>query len=138
MKKTILMQTPYVEIFLNKSFNNSIIIAKWKGYLTRDNVKTGCSFMTKYVKDHEVQKHLSIHRDLKILSDEVQDYLINEWFPEVEKVGLKKVGAVIADDIFAKASVDRVNKDARVKDLVITAFYSEEDCLAWLMSPVDK
>jgi hypothetical protein len=126
------MKAPYVDIQFDES--NNVIVAKWIGFLKPDEIKKGCSFMTKYIKDNKVKIHLSDHRDLKVLSKEAQDYLTREWFPEVEKVGLVKVGAVVAEDVFAAATVSKVNKEGQVGKLSINMFNSELECFKWLLN----
>src|SRR6218665_1869651 len=107
MSKLTLMKEPYVDITFDQT--NKVITAKWIGFLRPDEVRKGCTVMTKYIKENGLKNHLSDHRSLKVLSKEVQDYLTKEWFPEVEKVGLTKVGAVVAEDVFAAATVNKVN-----------------------------
>lgn len=132
MSKVSLMKASYVDIQFDES--NSVIVAKWIGFLKPDEIKKGCSFMTKYIKDNKIKIHLSDHRDLKVLSKEAQDYLTREWFPEVEKVGLVKVGAVVAEDVFAAATVSKVNKEGQVGKLSINMFNSELECFKWLLN----
>jgi len=132
MSTVSLMKEPYVDIVLDKS--NNIIVAKWIGFLKPEDVKKGCSFMTRYIKENPLKGHLSDHRQLKVLSKEVQDYLTRQWFPEVEKVGLKKLGAVVADDVFAAATVSKVNKEGQVGALSINMFNSEQDCIKWILN----
>ena len=132
MSKVELLKEPFVDIYLDKS--NNIIVAKWIGFLKPQDVRKGCSFMTKYIKDNALRGHLSDHRQLKVLSKEVQDYLTLQWFPEVEKVGLKRVGAVVAEDVFAAATVNKVNKEGQVGDLKINMFNSEGECVKWILN----
>ncbi len=127
-----LLKENFVEIFLDKS--NNIIVAKWIGFLKPDEVKKGCSFMTRYIENHSLTGHLSDHRNLKVLSKEVQDYLTQQWFPEVEKIGLRKVGAVVAEDVFAATTVSKVNREAHVGNLKINMFSSEPECVKWLLN----
>ena len=82
-----LMQESYAEISYDKQ--HRVIIAKWKGTLSLKDVTKGCGFMTGYVKEHQLQNHLSDHTDLKKLNPEVQAYLTGTWFFEVERAGLK-------------------------------------------------
>jgi hypothetical protein len=131
MSKVSLMKEPFVDIFLDKS--NNVIVAKWIGFLRPQDVRKGCAFMSKYIREHAIKKHLSDHRELKVLSKEVQDYLTMEWFPEVERFGLTKVGAVLADDVFAAATVNKVNKEASIGKLQINMFNSEPECVSWLL-----
>ena len=126
------MKEPFVDIYLDKS--NNLIVAKWIGFLKPDEVRKGCSFMTKYIKENLLHGHLSDHRQLKVLSKEVQDYLTMQWFPEVEKIGLRKVGAVVAEDVFAAATVNKVNKEGQMGNLQINMFNSESECVKWLLN----
>jgi hypothetical protein len=132
MSTLSLLKQPYVEIYLNKS--NNILVAKWIGFLKPEDVRTGCAYMTKYIKENNITGHLSDHRQLKVLSKEVQDYLTRQWFPEVEKVGLRKVGAVVAEDVFAAATVNKVNKEGQVGNLSINMFNSEIECVKWILN----
>lgn len=132
MSKVTLLKEPFVNILFDK--NTNLITAEWIGFLKVDEVKKGCSFMTKYIKDYNLRSHLSDHRQLKVLSKEVQDYLTMIWFPEVEKVGLTKVGAVVSEDVFAAATVKKVNSEAKVGRLTINMFNSEIDCQKWLLN----
>ncbi|WP_162144216.1 hypothetical protein [Sporocytophaga myxococcoides] len=125
-----LFEAPYCEI---KERNDGIIYAKWKGFLKPGQVKTGCRFMTDYVRNNKITVHLSDHRDLRVLTKDVQDYLITEWFPEIENQGMKKIAALEAPDPFAKVTVDKVNKEAQVGNLIIRSFETEEDCINWLL-----
>jgi hypothetical protein len=127
-----LMNEPFVNIYLDNA--NNVIVAKWIGFLKPQDVKKGCSFMTKYIKENGLRHHLSDHRQLKVLSKEVQDYLTQVWFPEVEKIGLRKVGAVVAEDVFAAATVSKVNKEGQVGNLSINMFDSEPKCVNWLLN----
>lgn len=127
-----LLKESYVDITFDKT--TKLLTAKWIGFLRPDDVKKGCRFMTKYIKEQDVKSHLSDHRSLKVLSKEVQDYLTREWFPEVEKVGLTKVGAVVAEDVFAAATVNKVNNEAKVGNLTINMFNSERECTKWLLN----
>lgn len=132
MTKVNLMKEPFVEIHLDNA--NNVIVAKWIGFLKPQEVRKGCAFMTSYIKDNGLKNHLSDHRQLKVLSKEVQDYLTMEWFPQVEKVGLRKVGAVVAEDVFAAATVNKVNKEGAVGNLKINMFDSEDGCVKWLLN----
>jgi hypothetical protein len=126
----VLLKEPFVEITFDKS--KSILVAKWIGFLKIEDTKKGCSFMTKFIKENLVKGHLSDHRSLRVLSKEVQDYLTTKWFPEVEKVGLARIGAVVAEDVFAAATVGKVNKAGQIGNLKIDMFNSESECVKWL------
>ncbi|HEY9045333.1 MAG TPA: hypothetical protein VIN08_05535 [Ohtaekwangia sp.] len=131
MSKLTLMQEPFVHILLDTTTN--LIIAKWNGFLKGEDVRKGCSLLMDYILDKNLKIHMSDHRQLKILSKEVQSYLVNEWFPQAEQAGLQKIGAIVADDVFAAATVNKVNSEAHVGALRINMFNSETECEKWLL-----
>ncbi len=130
MKENILLNEDYAKIWHDT--DTQVIHAAWKGFLQPDEVKKGCSLMTEFIKKKGILNHLSNHTQLKVLSKEVQEYLTQQWFPEVEKVGLKKIAALVSDDVFAKATVDKVNK-TKLGRLTISTFNSAHDSEQWLM-----
>ena len=130
MSKKMIMQKKFSEIYMDQ--DEGILYAKWNGFLTEDQVREGCKTMTEYIRTNDIKTHLSDHRELKVLSKDVQNYLTQEWFPEVEKVGLKKVAALVSQDVFAKATVDKVNQLVELGGLSINTFNSTHDCLNWL------
>ena len=130
MSKEIILKEKYTEIYMNKE--DGILYAKWNGFLSAEQVMTGCKAMTNYIRRNKIKTHLSDHRELKILSKEVQEYLTQQWFPEVEKEGLKKVAALVSEDVFAKATVDKVNQLVELGGLSINTFNSPQDCIKWL------
>lgn len=129
MDKKSIFKKSYVEIFYDAT--DKIIIARWIGFLKIDDLKVGCGELTSFIKKNNVKKHLSDHSQLKVLSKDVQEYLGKHWFPEVERSGLRKIAALVSEDVFAQATVNTVNK-ASVGKLQINTYPSEKQCLNWL------
>ena len=132
MVKLKIFEAPYCEIFHND--DEGVLYARWNGFLNVEQVTTGCKKMTEFISKNDIKLHLSDHRELKVLSKEVQGYLVTQWFPEVEKEGLLKVAALVSENAFAKATVDKVNHEAQVGELKINTFPSQEQCIRWLKS----
>ncbi|MBL3656961.1 hypothetical protein [Fulvivirga sediminis] len=126
------VKTLLKESFCDITYDDAkqVITAQWIGFLKTDQVKRGCDLMTEFIKENEIKFHLSDHRSLKVLSKEVQEYLGGSWFPEVESIGLTKLAVLVSDDVFTKATVDKVNESA-VGSLKIHTFNSERNCFDW-------
>ena len=67
-----------------------------------------------------------------MLARELQEYIGGVWFDEAEKLGLRKIGVIVAEDIFAQAAVNKVNTYAQFRKLEIQTFGSREKCMKWL------
>ena len=128
----VLMKESYVEISYH--VEDRIIIAKWKGFLTVDQVKKGCEVINQQVAKHKLSKHLSDHSQLKVLGKEVQEYLGGTWFNQVEQLGLRKLAVNLAEDVFAQATVKKVNGQQKFGQMTIDTFGSYESAFKWLNS----
>ncbi|EMR02830.1 hypothetical protein [Cesiribacter andamanensis] len=126
----VLLQESYVEI--TYSSREKIIIARWKGFLTVEQTRRGCELMSKVIAEKGLSRHLSDHAELRILGREVQEYLVGTWFYEVERLGLRKIAVRVAADIFAKATVQKVNTEQQYGQLSITTFGSCDAAVKWL------
>lgn len=126
----VLMKESFVEI--SYRIEDRIVIAKWKGFLTVDQVKRGCEVINQQVVKNKLTKHLSDHSQLKVLSKEVQDYLGGTWFSQVEKIGLRKIAVNLAEDVFAQATVKKVNGEQKFGQMLIDSFGSYESAFKWL------
>jgi hypothetical protein len=128
MPKKIIFSEAYSEIHVDSE--SGIIHAIWKGFLNYNEMKKACEVMTDHIIKHELKFHLSDHRLLKVLSKDVRNYLEREWFPIVEREGLSKIGAVLAEDVFAKANVEKVNT-VKFGKMTINTFDSPSECESW-------
>lgn len=128
--KKVLLNEKYVEIFFEEEAK--IVTARWIGYLKLDEVKNGCSLLTDFIKSNPGVQHLSDHTQLKVLSKEVQEYLTGVWFAEVAGIGLKKIAVLVSEDVFAQATVNKVNTKAQVNDLKINTYGTKSQCIDWL------
>ena len=94
------MENLFKKNFCTIRYDNrtGILHAEWSGFLKLNEVMEGCYFMTEFIRKNGVVSHMSDHRNLRVLSTEVQNFLTQEWFPEAESFGLKRVGAVVSPD----------------------------------------
>ena len=129
-EKRIIFNEKFCEIFYEDDKN--VITANWIGYLQLDQVKQGCQHITDFIRANPGVTHLSDHTRLKVLSTEVQDYLTGVWFQEVANLGLKKIAVLLSEDVFAQATVNKVNTKAMVDKLQINTFGTKSQCISWL------
>ncbi|MEO9803362.1 MAG: hypothetical protein ABJF04_08955 [Reichenbachiella sp.] len=131
MEKNLVFDKKHCKIEMDES--NGILYTKWSGFIQLDQAKEGSEFMTKYIKENGVKLHLSDHLDLKVVTEELKDYLTKEWFPAVERVGLRKVSALVSKNIYTRSSVDDINSRVQLGNLTIENFNTVKDCEDWLL-----
>jgi hypothetical protein len=124
------------ESFVHISFDaqNRIIYAKWTGFLKLDDTKRACRVLIDFTRQNRVSLHLSEQAELKVLSKDVQEYLVNNFFPEMEQAGLRKLAVQLSEDIFAQATVANVNTKSNSGKLQINSFGSAQKALDWLLA----
>ncbi len=129
-------QTVLKESFVHISFDaqNRIIYAKWTGFLKLDDTKRACRVLIDFTRQNRVSLHLSEQAELKVLSKDVQEYLVNNFFPEMEQAGLRKLAVQLSEDIFAQATVANVNTKSNSGKLQINSFGSAQKALDWLLA----
>lgn len=107
--------------------------ASWEGFLKLDHVKEACQVMSSYIKANKTKLLYSNQLNLKVLSKELQTFLVNEWFPQIENLGVERMAILAALDPFAKASMEKVNQRFEGKgSLEVFKFGLEKECLNWL------
>ena len=126
----VLLSKPYAEISYDAA--KKVIIAQWKGFLTLDQVKEGCVVLDSFIEKNNIENHLSDHTHLKVLSKDVQGFLTSEWFAKVEGLGLRKIAVKVAEDVFAQATVKKVNTEQKLGNMTIETFGSYPAAYEWL------
>jgi hypothetical protein len=85
-----------------------------------------------FARQNRVTLHLSEQTELRVLSKEVQEYLVGTCIPELEQHGIRKLAVLVAEDIFAQATVSNVNTKAVAGKLQINTFGSAYKAHDWL------
>lgn len=140
MSQTIQIKSDWCHIWYDSELN--AIGANWQGFPKVEQVRQSCEFMSSFIKENKVKHHYSNQLNLKVLNKQVQDYLIADWLPSVEKLGLERIAVLVSFDPYVKAAMNKVNNSFFGDgDLEIFTFGLEKDCLNWLKvsrSPIDE
>jgi hypothetical protein len=130
------LKTVMNEKFIHVAYEQQtgILYVKWMGFLRLDEVKKGGNFLIEFITKNRVAKNFNNQTALKVLSPDVQEYVSTQLFPQIEKAGMRKVGVLLAEDVFAQATVNNVNAKVTLGQLSIQTFGSERLCKEWLLS----
>lgn len=113
---------------------NVLLRIRLKGLLSLEQMKEINSFSREFNKKHGINSILVIQSELKILTKEVQEYLI-EMLHESEKEGMKKIAIVQAESIFTQVIVDRIHVRFKGGNLDTRTFVTEKEATEWLFIP---
>jgi hypothetical protein len=130
------LKTLMNEKFLHIAYEQQtgILYVKWIGFLRLDDVKKGGDFLVEFITNNRITKNLNNQTELKVLSADVQQYLTTQLFPQIEKAGMRKVGVLLSEDLFAQATVNNVNAKVTLGNLSLQTFGSEKLCKEWLLA----
>jgi hypothetical protein len=137
MRNPRLKWKSYGGIFVDDSCKD-LLCVKLIGFLSLEELRRYCALITRYISNNHINGLLIDHRDQKVLSKDIQDYLATEWLPDLEKAGLRKIGGLNPVDIFANVSLNNIFRTTPVKVLTIKMFFNEKDCWTWLTNKFDE
>ncbi len=110
-------------------------IGVFKGFLTTDQFIKIAEELHDLREKNNSCKQLNNIEDMKVLTQDIQNWLNDVWFPKARKNGLKHFAFVIPKNVFGKMSMTNANKDESVRTgIEIEYFDTEASAKAWLRS----
>lgn len=70
---------------------------------------------------------------LKVVSPEDQEWIIKNFFPAAERLGLQRIAFLRPRNVFGELAMEKVNTNA-VGNILMADFYEEEKAIQWLTS----
>jgi len=121
---------PVVEIYPDR---DEYLIANYKGFHDKFSVKAGSKKILDTLKTNEnsFSKILIDDTDLLGVWDGAVEWIANEWFPMIERAGVKHIAVVYPKSTFTKVSVDNVASKIDAK-IIFKAFNQTQSAIAWL------
>lgn len=116
-----------------KQVNSHALKIVLKGFLKITHLTTVNDFVDSFTKHNQINMLIIDQSGLKVLSKEVQEYM-GKTISMIARKGLKKVAIIEAEDIFAKASFDKLHKEeTKHGEVTHAVFHSEKAALEWLL-----
>jgi hypothetical protein len=88
------------------------VFAKFSGVLTFAEHKALGEAVLAYAKSHGLRKALIDTSEIKVIRQETQKWIAEEWFPNANMVGLTHMAFLVPSDVFGKMSTKSVNQKA--------------------------
>lgn len=110
-------------------------IGIFSGFLTSDRFKEIANELHDIRKKNFSSKQLNNISDMKVLTQDVQKWLNDVWFPKAKVTGLKHFAFVIPKDVFGKMSMESANADTKTTaGIEIQYFDDDNKAKEWLKS----
>jgi hypothetical protein len=111
--------------------DGSILIVRFRGFLKPGEAAKDRLVINEAIHQKKVQLILINQRDIKVLSREMQSFIMNNA-PEMVQMGIKKMAIVLPEDVFALAGVSKIQNESNIRGIEMGTFISEEAGLNWL------
>jgi hypothetical protein len=125
----------FEEDFITIEYNslNNWLYADWKGYQTEGSVKLGCENILQALLQYKCTKVLNDNTNVLGIWTPAAKWVGAEWFPRMEKAGLKYFAWVYSPSKLSQVSTTEAIHHTPDKELVQT-FYEIEAAKKWLLS----
>jgi len=116
-------------------YNSDLDIVIWtiSGFVNLNDFKEAANNTHQLRKKHNTSKQINDINNMKVLSNEIQEFIDKSYFPNAKSSGLKYFAFVVPENTFGKLSMENVNKGASEKyNMDIKYFNSQEKAIEWL------
>lgn len=111
--------------------NDKIIIKTFSGYITGDDMKNAFNAGLEKMKASGGIKWLSDNRGLPTYKSEDIEWINNDWFPKMLKIGWKYWALVEPKSSVGQLVMDKF-KFYTEHGIILQVFHTVEDALVWL------
>jgi hypothetical protein len=84
------------------------VVHKWNRYVDGDAFRAGCEAMIELAKQHEDPKILIDHREMKLVDQEDQEYIREDWIPRAVEAGAEYHVVIHQPSTIAEMNLDGV------------------------------
>jgi hypothetical protein len=113
--------------------DNAYILAHWIGLQTLETVMQGGNYYTDMIKKQPCTKLLNSHEELIGPWNIANDWIVKEWTPKVQSLGLRYMAQVLAPGVYGQLSFHQLHQ--RISDKwEIKMFDKEAAAREWLLS----
>lgn len=129
MQGTLLLKEKNLEVSYDAATN--ILFCRWIGFQNKEKIiASGTKILELFKQKTNCSKILNDNREVTGPWQDAAEWTAKEWFPAMEKAGLKHFAWIFSDNIFAELSA----KSAQPNSDIVTTFKSYNEALEWLKS----
>ncbi|WP_157637991.1 hypothetical protein [Flexithrix dorotheae] len=114
-----------------------MLTSKWQptsAEMVTTDFKREMTLLIEHIKKFKAQYLLTLTNEMQFtISPELQEWVIGNIIPELQKTGLKKQAMIVPHEFFAKLSVEQTIHDINSTKRPITKIFShKEGAMEWL------
>ncbi|WP_448518692.1 hypothetical protein [Rhodoflexus sp.] len=121
----------YVYMFLEPDISLQQLYYKWRGFLLMDELITGYGKIAEVVRTKGIRSLVADHSSIVGPWNEIIDWLVSEWTPQMNEAGLKKMAIISTTDLFANISLELFLMDNSQAKYAIEVFDTLAEAKKW-------
>lgn len=119
-----------VEIDYNEE--HEYLTADWKGFQSFHSVKTGCYKLLDCINKYRCHSILNDNTNVMGTWGDAVDWVAHEYFPVIEKAGVKYIAWIYSPSMFSRLSADLTIESIK-GDIITKTFDNKTSGLDWLL-----
>jgi hypothetical protein len=106
-------------------------MVQWQGYATSSQFRKIAESQLQLMEEYSYNKILTDNTNMKVVSMEDQEWIVNNWLPRALKAGYIACATITSKDYFSRIAIENVI--TKVGDqLTVQYFDNVEDAADWL------
>lgn len=122
----------YVYLIIETDKVNNWLYYKWRGFLLIEELKKGYAKILEVLENQKLQRALADHANIVGPWNEANEWLVNEWTPKANKLGLKYLAINTAGDLFSNISLELFLINNKNSHYTTQVFDTLEEAKSWL------
>jgi hypothetical protein len=121
----------YVYMFFELDTAKQQLYYKWRGFLLMDELNTGYGTIAEIVREHKITSLVADHSNIVGPWNEIVDWLVSEWTPQMNISGLRKMAIITSTDLFSNISLELFLMDNSHAKYEVKVFDTLQEAKKW-------
>lgn len=129
--KELLYDKPYCKIYYLSDLK--CVHLDWDGYATSEKFRDACNFSLELLSSKKADKMIADNTKAKIVKQEDQDWMNEDWFPRAFEAGFRTSAVVVAKDIFRDLATKKIVNELDKSLFTVQFFTTYESAEQWVV-----
>lgn len=122
----------YVFLIIEPDKANNWLYYRWRGFLLMDELKKGYNKILEVLEQEKLDTALADHANIVGPWNEANEWLVAEWTPRANRIGLRNLAINTAGDLFSNISLELFLINNKNNNYTTQVFDSLEEAKNWL------
>ena len=126
----IYLDTPY--ILIRWDADGPWVYVKWRAWANSVEYRAAQEIVIQALRENRASRNLIDSTDRRVLSDDDQKWLVENWMPRAAAAGRRWTAIVMPKSALGRTIAENIDNYGRSKHFTIEHFETVEDAAAWL------